>query len=146
MPIQFCLLMLLLVSAGCGESGPPKAKVYNVSGTVTGGTGSLTGCTIVFHPVDPKESSALGTIKEDGSYSLEATDGRRGCPAGQYKVTLEITPEAVKEAMMKSMSSGQQGPPPGLSDGPFPESYRKVETTEKMVEVKEESNKIDIQL
>lgn len=120
--------------------------MYNVAGTVTGGSGDLTGCVIIFHPVDPKETSASGTIKEGGAFSLEAADGRRGCPAGQFKVTLQMTQEAVKEAMMKSRASGQKGPPPGMEAGPFPEKYLNVETTDKMVEVKEESNTIDIQL
>lgn len=145
-PMWLLLAVLPLGIAGCGESGPPKAKVYSVTGKVTGGSGDLTGCLIIFHPVDPKETSASGTIKEGGAYSLEAADGRRGCPAGQYKVTLQMTQEAVKEAMMKTMGSGQTGPPAGMDTGLFPEKYSNVETTDKMVEVKEETNTIDIQL
>jgi hypothetical protein len=140
------LSLIVITLGGCGGGAPPKAKVYDVRGTVTGGTGDLKGCRIIFHPVDPKETAASGTIGDGGTYVLEALDGRRGCPAGQYKVTLEMTQDAVKQAMMSAMSSPGGGPPAALSAGPFPEKYGKIETTDKMVDVTEGANTIDIQL
>ncbi|MEJ7595268.1 MAG: hypothetical protein WKF77_27425, partial [Planctomycetaceae bacterium] len=142
---QLCCGLPLTLS-GCGTSAPPKAKVYSVTGKVTGGSGDLTGCLIVFNPVDPKEPSASGTIKEGGAYNLEASDGRRGCPAGQYKVTLTMTQEATKQAMMGAMSTPRGGPPSSITTGPFPEKYGSIETSDKMVDVTEGTNTIDIQL
>ncbi len=119
--------------------------MYPVSGKVTGGTGSLTGLLITFHPAKPSGMSAIATIKEGGAYTLESIDGRAGCAAGSYKVTFSLSPEATKEAMMKAMSSagkGKGGPP--QVESPYPAKYQTAETSDKTVEVKPETNTIDI--
>jgi hypothetical protein len=142
-----CSVAALLVVAGCGDSGPPKEEVYYVSGVVTGGEGDLTGCQITFNAATPDGLCASGKIEAGGKYTLESTDGRSGCPAGSFKVTLGLSPDAAKQAMMKAMSSkmpGKMGPP--KVSGPFPAKYASFETTDKTVEVKKESNTIDIAL
>ena len=138
---------LVLILIGCGDSGPPKADVYPVSGTVTG-SGDLTGCLIVFNPSDPKGISASGTIEAGGKYTLEAVDGRPGCAAGSYKITLSMSQDAVKAAMMKSMATsgpGSKSGPPKM-DGAFPEKYSKLQTSDKTVEVKADTTTLDITL
>jgi hypothetical protein len=139
-------LCLLNSVVGCGESGPPKAAVYPVTGTVTGGSGDLTGCVITFNPSDPAGVGATATIGAGGKYTLEAIDGRDGCPAGSYKITLSMSPEATKAAMMKAMSGGPgKGGPPKV-ESPYPEKYQKMDTSDKTVEVKAEPNVIDVAL
>lgn len=141
------LLSIAGLGLGCGASGPPKADVYPVSGTVTG-TGDLTGCLIVFNPTDPKGISSSGTIEAGGKYSLTAADGRSGCAAGSYKLTLSMSQEAVKAAMMKKMTStggpGNSGPP--KFETAFPEKFSKLETSDKTIEVKPDTKTLDITL
>jgi hypothetical protein len=53
---------------------------------------------------------------------------------------------------MKAMQAGQMGPPSGGGPGggganlPFPQEYSSVETSQKEVEVKAESNTINIEI
>lgn len=139
-------LFLLSLVVGCGESGPPKAAVYPVTGTVTGGSGDLAGCVITFNPTDPAGVGATATVGSGGKFTLQAIDGRAGCPAGSYKITLSLSPEATKAAMMKAMSAGPgKGGPPKV-ESPFPEKYQKVGTSDKTVEIKAEPNTVDIAL
>lgn len=139
----FCLLNLVV---GCGEGGPPKAAVYPVTGTVTGGSGDLAGCVITFNPSDPAGVGATATIGAGGKYTLQAIDGRTGCPAGSYKVTLSMSPEATKAAMMKVMGGGPGKSGPPKAETPYPEKYQKVETSDKTVEVKSDTSTLDISL
>lgn len=131
---------------GCGESGPPKPAVYPVSGTITGGNGELAGCVITFNPTDPKGVGATGVVGAGGKFTLEGIDGRAGCPAGSYKITLSVSPDATKAAMMKAMSAapGKGGPP--KVESPYPEKYQKLDTSDKTVEVKAETNVVDVTL
>lgn len=146
--ISKCLASLCWLSlvVGCGESGPPKPTVYPVSGTITGGNGELAGCVITFNPTDPKGVGATATLGAGGKFTLQAIDGRDGCPAGSYKITMSLSQDATKAAMMKAMSSGPgKGGPPKV-ESPYPEKYQKLETSDKTVEVKAESNTIEIAL
>ena len=138
------ILPTVIVFSGCGAGGPPKAEVYPVSGTVSGGSGDLTGCRVTFNPADPSGLSSSGVIGADGKYTLEATDGRSGCAAGKYKVTFAASQEAAKAAMMKAMSSGRpgQGGPPKV-ESPFPPKLMDFQQTDQIVDVKPESNTFD---
>lgn len=130
------------LAVGCGPDRPP---VYPVSGKVTGGSGSLEGVVVTFAPLDETGIPASGTIGADGSYALQSGDGRDGAVPGEYKVTLSPGPEASQKAMMQAMQKkGRSGPP--KMDLPFPRKYRDPKTSDKTVEVKPESNVIDISL
>jgi hypothetical protein len=139
----FCLLVWVI---GCGESGPPKPSVYPVSGTVTGGSGDLAGCIITFNPTDPAGVGATATIGAGGKFVLQAIDGREGCGVGSYKITLSMSPDATKAAMMKAMSAGPGKGGPPKAESPYPEKYQKMDTSDKTVEVKAETNVIDVAL
>ncbi len=138
------ILPAVVLFSGCGAGGPAKAAVYPVSGTVTGGSGDLTGCRVTFNPADPSGLSSSGLIGSDGKYTLEATDGRPGCAEGKYKVTFAASQEASKAAMMKAMSSGRpgQGGPPKV-ESPIPPKLMDFQQTDQIVDVKPESNTFD---
>ena len=113
-------VVLVFGMLGCsGESGPPKAALYLVSGKVTVGGKPLSGCTVIFSTENPGPGAAggySGVIGADGSYTLSDSDGNTGAAAGNYKITFAQSPEAAKEAMMKG--GGQPG-----SEGPFPKEF-----------------------
>lgn len=164
----FCFA--LLVTAGCGSSKPP---AYPVQGKITGGTSSVAGVVVSFAPLDADLGVySSGIVKDDGTYSLETTDGRPGAVAGKYKVVLALGPGKMQAAMeavgknpraaggggprMPMMRPGMAAPPGGFSSAaksgppkferPFPDSYSSASTSPKEVEVKSGSNVIDIQL
>ncbi len=149
MRILGCLAVLsfLVVTAGCGAGGPPAAKLYSVSGKVTVAGKPIADCNIQFVAVG-KEGYFGGKIGADGTYTLVAPDGRSGAEVGKYKVVLQQAPEAA----MKAMQAGGMGPPGsggpggGGSNLPFPAEYSSVETSQKEVEVKAESNTINIEI
>jgi hypothetical protein len=144
----------IFAALGC-SSGPKKPDVYEVTGTVSGGSGSLEGVTIAFTPVGDSGTPASGTIGADGKYTLQSADGRPGAQPGTYKVTLSQPPAAAQKAMMDLMAKG--GPTAGRAlpgktpagpkfELPFPQKYASGNTTDKEVEVKAEANVLDIAL
>lgn len=160
-PILLCIGLCL---SGCSSG---EIRLYSVKGKVTGGTGPLKGLTIVFNPVDSKLPSSSAVLGEDGSYNLNSGDGRSGAAAGKYKVTFVLGGDAM-QAAMKDMAKnpsktgfgpGSGGMNPGPGGGgpspkpmgmnpslPVPQAYSSASTSPKEVEVKEESNVIDISL
>jgi hypothetical protein len=59
---------------------------------------------------------------------------------------LSLSPDATKAAMMKAMSGGPgKGGPPKV-ESPYPEKYQSAATSDKTVEIKAESNTVDIAL
>lgn len=138
------LLTLSFLGLGCGGGGPVKPKLYPVTGKVTVGGKPLTDCTIGFASL-PGAADVRGyssPLNQNGEYSLtDQQDGKSGAAAGKYKVTLTLSPEAAKKAMMSG--AGQ----PGYSaTTAFPPEYTSVETSPREVEVKAESNTINIEL
>jgi hypothetical protein len=129
---------------GCsGESGPPKAEVFPVSGKVAVGGKPLSGCTVIFSTENPGAGAAggySGTIGDDGSYTLSDSDGNTGAAAGNYKITFAQAPEAAKEAMMNG------GGQPGVNGGPFPKEFISPESSTKAVEVTSGENTINIEI
>ncbi len=132
----------VLFALGCG--GPAKPTVYPVSGKVTMEGKSLADVGIYFISTTDKARNYSGTISADGSYTLsDPEDKRAGAQAGKYKVVLQLTGDALQKSMMAAMGQGQAGGPPP-SATPFPKEYTSAETSPKEVEVKPESNTIDI--
>jgi len=147
--IRFCstlsVMAVLVVMTGCGGGAVDRPSAYPVTGKLTGGSGSLTGVTIVFNPNDAtKNTAATGTVKEDGSFELTTGDGRVGVEVGFYKVTLAVGPDVVQQAMENV--SGSTGPALDATTAPFPKEYASTETTPKTVEVKAEVNTINVEL
>lgn len=135
--VPCCLLI------GCGGGGPPKQAQHPVSGKVTVKGSPLTDCTISFVSTDPEKVAGFsGVLDSSGNYTLtDQADGKSGAFAGTYKVVLSQSPEAAKKAMM-------EGGGKGYAEGglPFPEEYLSAETSPKEVEVKAESNEINIEI
>lgn len=65
-------LYILLVSAGCGSSGPPRAAIH---GRVTAGGQPLAAGRILFTPVHPNQGPATSARVVNGEYQLTAKDG-----------------------------------------------------------------------
>lgn len=142
----FCrllLLTLLVVNFGCG---PAKVPVYSVSGKVTVGGKPLPDVEVFFIATGDKTQNYKGKTGSDGSYSLSNPDDQRsGAQPGKYKVVLAQTGDAASKAMMNAMAQGGgQGGPPQAAQLPFPQEYTSADTSPKEVDVKAESNTIDI--
>lgn len=74
--------LLLIISAGCGSSGP---ALYNVSGTVTYEGKPVEGASILFTPQQGRPS--MGATDASGKYTI-STNGKPGVGAGTYTVTI----------------------------------------------------------
>ena len=143
--VLLCVIPALMCLIGCGGSDGP--AVYPVTGKVTFSGGSLAGYRISFVSADRKEG-AIGTIKDDGSYTLEVSDGRAGCTAGKFKVVIQpaVDLNAMQEQMKKleNMKPGAKGMP--APESKIPKTFNDVTTSTKEVEVKSGSNTIDISI
>jgi hypothetical protein len=135
---MFGLAVLVLLVAGCGQSGP---ATHAVSGTVTIGGQPASDLRVDFYPVDPANEMASGSVEAGGTYTLfSGQTGKPGAMAGKYKVVL--TPTMADTSYMDGPSAG----PPKEDTGGVPKDYTSVDTTPEEVEVKSGSNTIDIQI
>ncbi len=140
-----CLIPALLCFVGCGGSDGP--AVHPVKGKVTFSGEALGGYRISF--VDPKGGGAFGVIKDDGTYTLEVSDGRKGCTAGKFKVVIQpnVDLKAMQESMAKmTMTPGQKQKGPPQSESKIPKAFGAAATSTKEVEVKSGENTIDISI
>lgn len=138
------LMTLVLFSfcvAGCG-GGVDLPKAYPVTGKVTAQGAPLSGYLVSFIATDGK-GGATAYAKPDGAYSLETLDGRPGCQPGKYKVVIRPGAEAMQEAM-KSVKPGLKTTP--KLESKVPDTFNSATTSPKEVEVKAESNVIDISI
>ncbi|WZO96046.1 hypothetical protein EP7_003019 [Isosphaeraceae bacterium EP7] len=111
---------LMACQSGCGEGEGPKLDVptYPASGKVLRANGSpLPGGIVVLVPPDPKSPKATGPIASDGTFNLNTDGIAPGAPAGDYKVRIELDPEADMSVF---------GTKRGL---PFPAKYAKESTS-----------------
>jgi len=129
---SFAALVIAVVGlAGC--SPPPPAPCFPVAGKVTYKKKALPAGTITFTPDASKgnssKESAIGMLKEDGSYSL-VTNGRDGAPLGWYKVS--VNPLAMPTEMPPA---GKPLPKPPAIDP----KYQKGDSSGISIEVKEQA-------
>lgn len=106
--------VILAAVAGCGDGGVPGVGVptYPTSGKVLKGDGSpLSGGIVMFVPGDGKGLKAFGPTGPDGGFTLNTDGVAPGAPAGEYRVRIELDPEA---------GAGAQATRRGL---PFPAKY-----------------------
>jgi hypothetical protein len=137
--LVFCLLA---AGAGCG-GGPSKPKQYPVSGKVMVDGKPLANVGIYFIASTGAQNFS-GTTGSDGSYSLsDPQDKSGGAQPGKYKIVLQLVGEDLSKGMMQAMQAPGQGGPPKVTT-PFPTEYTAATTSPKEVEVKAESNTIDI--
>lgn len=125
---------------GCDGSAA-KAKLYSVSGKATAGGKPLANCIISFVSASGDGKMFGGEIAADGSFTLSHSDGRVGAEPGKYKVVLQVSPELQQKAMT---SGGGSGPPQVTA--PFPSEYAEASSSPKEVEVKAESNTINVEI
>ncbi len=130
-------LALLAFAAGCQR---PTA-LHPVSGKVTYKGAALNNGVVVFTPDPTRGESgpvALGTIREDGSYSL-STGEASGASAGWYRVSVAAF-----------TSPAPKNPPPDRFQTPLPllpEKYRDPELSLLRCSVKpNQSNTINLEL
>lgn len=83
-------LGLAFALAGCGSSGPPKATVYPVKGTLTLdgeaiGPASFLMLPAVFDKANPRPSPA-GAVDADGNITVSCYAKGDGAPEGDYQI------------------------------------------------------------
>jgi hypothetical protein len=137
--LGFCPLALALLVLGAGCQRP--VTLHQVSGKVTYKGIALNNGIVVFTPDSGRGESgpvALGTIREDGTYSLTTGDSPGASP-GWYRVTVG------------SFAAGApKSPPPNGFQPPvplLPDRYRDPETSLLRCQIKpNEINNIDLKL
>jgi len=101
--LSVAIATLIAISPGCGD-GDDLPSRYPVSGKVTYKGEPIKNGTIMFVPDESKGATgpqAIGTIKNDGTYSLSSQDANDGAVVGWHKVGilgLELEPLSSKEA------------------------------------------------
>ncbi len=118
--ISFVFLSIaaaLLSTTGCGGSN---GATEPVTGKVTFTDGSpVAGGTIVFADV-ANNSSSIGYIQQDGTYTLGTFEETDGAPTGKYKVTVIGDSEYGKKSAISSNFANQDSTPleAEVKDGP----------------------------
>jgi hypothetical protein len=132
----------LLFVAGCGDSNP---ETYEVKGTlkINGMDKIPAGTKVQFYP-DEGDHTPVGSVNEDGSFTLSSYDDGDGAPAGTYKVA--ILYDATSLAAPGSMKVPTPGSDPSLPPAPpetstlrtlpIDEKYKSKQTTDLKAEVK----------
>lgn len=128
-------LALMLLTAGCGSSGPEMARV---SGTVTYQGQPLETGTISFISTDPARPNANGTLGPGGTYELQTREPSDGAELGEYQIAIsDIDPDA--------MNSALPGEPLELTSK-IPEKYQNPATSGLTRTVERGSNTFDFEL
>jgi hypothetical protein len=147
MAYRFVLLatvFALPLLAGCEAPGP---KVYAVKGKLTINGAPAKDVQIHLYPTDNFGTLGSGLVGPDGAYEiLSGNLGRPGVAAGKYKVVLQQMGPSGKEAAMARYGAGSAGGPPPVPKATFPTEYSAADTSPKEVEVKPQSNTIDIDI
>ena len=85
--------LFALAAPSCGKGPKP---VYPVRGKVVDGNQRpAVGATVILHPVeedDPEQPKPVGTVDDNGEFTLMTYKRGDGAPAGEYFVTLIWVP------------------------------------------------------
>ena len=140
------LLLLALVTVGCGPSRP---ATYPVTGKVTYQGQPVTQGTITFYPEEGR--SSMAKIQPDGSYALTTFEDADGALSGRHTVTIKATtvsgaaaPGSFEEELAQADSS--QPSALGTVTWLVPESYSRRETSGLSASVEETTNTINFDL
>jgi hypothetical protein len=132
----------MLLAAGCGGGSGDAPSVYPVTGKVTQGGKPLENVQVNFVPSDDTGLPSSGTTNADGVYTLSRHTGDAGAKPGNYRIVLSDTAAAASQ----SNYSDTKGGPPKTAESRIPEKWQTAESSPQSVEVKAESNTIDIDL
>ncbi len=122
------IAFLLLAVLGCGD------RLYPVRGTITLSDGApLAKGLVIFERIEGgKPLTARGNVQSDGRFELSTTNPGDGVPLGRYKMV--INPLDASDA------------PDEAKVLPFDLKYVNFTTTDRIIEVKAESNDVPIKL
>ena len=86
-------LPTLLLVAGCTQSAPERPPLYPLSGRVLYQGRPAAGAWVVLHPANGNPVAPHPRAKTDaqGNYVVSTFEVQDGAPAGEYRVTLELT-------------------------------------------------------
>ena len=114
---------LLVVTVGCGRGDSNLPKLMPVSGAVTLNGKLLSGATIAFVPNGAtRGTGANGYTDAAGHYELMAKSGKKGVPAGEYRVVITkfVMPDGsdfpADSKLAPIESSAKQSLPPKYSE------------------------------
>ena len=112
----------LILLAGCGTSGQPKATV---KGTLTYNGRPVNGCVLVLYPNTEEANPTLIPVTQEGTFQTDSV------PAGEFKIVVQpteanpdmystagLSPEKAAEAKQKSQSLQVK---PTI---PYPDKYK----------------------
>lgn len=90
------LILLAMVTAGCGRGGRQIPNRVAVSGRVTFAGQPLAYGTVQFVPVSPNGHAARGPI-QNGSFTMESAESFPGVVKGPYQVSI-VSPQPIDPA------------------------------------------------
>ena len=125
--------VLILGLSGCGGGGPSGPAVVPVSGTVKLDGQPAAGVGVMFFPVGmTRGTTYYANTDQSGRYELQASDGQKGAPVGEYKVTCskyvmpDGSPFTSDGSMSPEMAGAKELLPPKYSDQSQTELTAKV--------------------
>lgn len=125
---KFGMVMLgMLCSATAGCSGKNSIDTVPVSGTVTRNGDPIANATVVFNPVS-SGPLATGVTDESGRFTLK-TNKLDGAQPGEYKITVSPNTPAIDANPPMPGTKEYAEAQKNKSKPPFPEKYRRVDST-----------------
>jgi hypothetical protein len=141
----FVLVFAGLASSGCGGG----LQIGQVTGRVTFGGKNVPGGIIMFHPANGP--TAVGDIRNDGTYTLTTIKPGDGAIIGMHRVTIQSTrvgsgqlvePKRFEDELNKG-TSGNKILVPGKVEWLVPQRYSQLDTTDLRATVQLGSQTID---
>jgi BON domain len=119
-------IVMLLVLAGCGRSGPPRAATNPTTGSITYQGQPIGGAFLALHPKAGAAAdvpTATAVVQSNGTFAVTTYDTGDGVPEGDYVVTVQ---------WRKATKSGSEFVPgPNL----LPVKYSRPESSDVVVHV-----------
>ena len=145
--VTWMLVGTLVVSLGCGPSGPPRPKTYPVTGVVTYNGQPVAGANLNFQLTDGS-GYAMAITDDAGRYSLMTFDTNDGAVPGEYVVGITKYDQAV---VVDDMSDDDYVPPEeqesvASTGNQLPTNYSVPQTSGLTATVREEPNEFDFEL
>jgi len=126
-------IIILLVLAGCGRSGPQRAATNPTKGSITYQGQPIGGAFLAMHPKAGAAAdvpTATAVVQPDGRFAITTYDTGDGVPEGDYVVTIQWR-KATK-------SGGEFVPGPNL----LPAKYSRPESSDVVVHVASGTNEL----